>query len=191
MVVATRQRLWRSVSRFSFTGWARRDSKSRSKSGREGDPAFCRCRCHNPARSNRTSSKGVQSRAGIAALFGSYDDEPGEPNFLSQYRNLLHHYVHQQGREDASTFWGGCGAIRRDVFLAIGGLTKGMFRPSVEDIELGTGSEKPATESELCKSLQVKHLKRWDLSRCSKPTFFSGRYHGLKSSSESATVSTI
>ncbi len=35
---------------------------------------------------------------GIAALFGSYDDEPAESNFLSQYRNLLHHYVHQQGR---------------------------------------------------------------------------------------------
>ena len=51
------------------------------------------------------------------ALFGSYDDQPAEPNFLSQYRNLLHHYVHQRGREDASTFWGACGAIRREVFL--------------------------------------------------------------------------
>jgi cellulose synthase/poly-beta-1,6-N-acetylglucosamine synthase-like glycosyltransferase len=60
----------------------------------------------------------------IDALFGSYDDQPAEPNFLSQYRNLLHHYVHQCGREEASTFWGACGAIRRDVFLAA--LTRGM-----------------------------------------------------------------
>ena len=48
-----------------------------------------------------------------AALFGSYDDAPGDPGLLSQYRNLLHHFVHQTGREEASTFWAGCGAIRR------------------------------------------------------------------------------
>ena len=32
----------------------------------------------------------------LAALFGSYDDRPSENNFLSQYKNLFHHYVHQQ-----------------------------------------------------------------------------------------------
>lgn len=30
---------------------------------------------------------------------------------------LLHHYVHQTACEQASTFWGACGAIRREVFL--------------------------------------------------------------------------
>ncbi len=29
----------------------------------------------------------------LAALFGSYDDEPAAANFLSQYKNLLHHYT--------------------------------------------------------------------------------------------------
>src|SRR5687767_9347944 len=28
----------------------------------------------------------------ISALFGSYDDAPGEKNFLSQYKNLQHHF---------------------------------------------------------------------------------------------------
>jgi hypothetical protein len=50
-------------------------------------------------------------------LIGSYDDAPGANNFLSQYKNLFHHYTHQTGSEEASTFWGACGAIRRDVFL--------------------------------------------------------------------------
>ncbi|HKU51689.1 MAG TPA: glycosyltransferase family 2 protein, partial [Nitrospira sp.] len=59
-------------------------------------------------------AKVFREERGLTALFGSYDDDPGETNFLSQYRNLLHHYVHQNGREDASTFWGACGAIRRD-----------------------------------------------------------------------------
>ena len=53
----------------------------------------------------------------LSALFGSYDDQPGDPGFLSQYRNLFHHYVHQNASEEASTFWSGCGIIRRDAFL--------------------------------------------------------------------------
>lgn len=109
---------------------------------------------------------------GIAALFGSYDDEPGETNFLSQYRNLLHHYVHQQGREDASTFWAGCGAIRREVFLSMGGFDEGYVRPSVEDIELGYRLRKAGHRIRLCKSLQVKHLKRWDVVAMLKADFF-------------------
>jgi glycosyltransferase involved in cell wall biosynthesis len=42
----------------------------------------------------------------IDALIGSYDDAPGSANFLSQYRNLLHHYTHQQACSEASTFLG-------------------------------------------------------------------------------------
>src|SRR5450755_3980206 len=30
----------------------------------------------------------------LSALFGSYDDAPAAPGFVSQYRNLLHHFVH-------------------------------------------------------------------------------------------------
>src|SRR5262249_22539130 len=30
-----------------------------------------------------------QRKPDLAALFGSYDDDPGETNFLSQYRNVL------------------------------------------------------------------------------------------------------
>ena len=48
----------------------------------------------------------------ISALFGSYDDEPGEKNFLSQYKNLQHHFVHQNSNSEAATFWAGLGAIR-------------------------------------------------------------------------------
>ena len=34
----------------------------------------------------------------LAGVFGSYDDQPHEPNFLSQYKNLLHHFTHQTAR---------------------------------------------------------------------------------------------
>ena len=104
----------------------------------------------------------MQAHPNVAACFGSYDDAPFATNFLSQYRNLLHHYVHQQGNIDASTFWSGCGAIRRDVFLAVGGFNEHLYeRPSIEDIELGYRLQAAGHKVQLEKLLQVKHMKRW------------------------------
>jgi glycosyltransferase involved in cell wall biosynthesis len=108
----------------------------------------------------------------VAAIIGSYDDQPGESNFLSQYRNLLHHYVHQNGREEASTFWGACGAIRREVFLAMGGFDETYFKPSIEDIELGYRLTRAGHRIRLCKSLQVKHWKRWTMVSMLQADFF-------------------
>jgi glycosyltransferase involved in cell wall biosynthesis len=98
----------------------------------------------------------------LAALIGSYDEEPSEANFHSQYKNLFHHYVHQRGRAEASTFWGACGAIRRDVFLKAGGFDPSYDRPSIEDIELGYRLKAASQRIRLLPDLQVKHLKRWN-----------------------------
>jgi glycosyltransferase involved in cell wall biosynthesis len=100
----------------------------------------------------------------IDALIGSYDFEPGAPNFLSQYKNLFHSFVHHHGRRDASTFWTGCGAIRRSVFLATGGFPEHWTRPSVEDIEFGAAIRRLGGRIRLDPDLEVKHLKRWDLA---------------------------
>jgi len=108
----------------------------------------------------------------VSAIIGSYDDQPTEPNFLSQYRNLLHHYVHQNGREEASTFWGACGAIYRDVFLVVGGFDETYVKPSIEDIELGYRLKKAGYTIRLCKSLQVKHWKRWTVGSMVQADFF-------------------
>ena len=97
----------------------------------------------------------------IAAIIGSYDDRPGATNFLSQYKNLFHHYTHQMACEDGSTFWGACGAIRRETFWAINGFDESYRYPSVEDIELGYRLKRAGYQIRLCKSIQVKHLKRW------------------------------
>ena len=117
-------------------------------------------------------AKVFQQEPDLAALFGSYDDDPGETNFLSQYRNLLHHYVHQNGGEDASTFWGACGAIRREIFLAMGGFDEMYVTPSIEDIELGYRLKRAGYSIRLCRSLQVKHWKRWELCSMLKADFF-------------------
>jgi len=108
----------------------------------------------------------------LTALFGSYDDEPGENNFLSQYKNLFHHYVHQMSREEASTFWCGCGAVRRKVFLELGGFKETYRKPSIEDIELGYRMKQAGYRIRLSKELQVKHLKRWNFRSLLKSDFF-------------------
>ena len=102
-----------------------------------------------------------RSDPGLAACFGSYDEAPADEGFLSQYKNLFHHYVHQSAREEASTFWSGCGAVRRDIFLALGGFDPSYTRPTIEDIELGYRLRRAGYRIRLEKRLQVKHMKRW------------------------------
>jgi GT2 family glycosyltransferase len=100
----------------------------------------------------------------IAAVFGSYNLHPTAPGLVSQYRNLLHHFVHQTGRAEASTFWAGCGAVRRAAFEHVGGFDERSFpRPSIEDIELGYRLRRAGYRILLDKSLQGMHLKRWTL----------------------------
>ncbi|MFW6145568.1 MAG: glycosyltransferase family 2 protein [bacterium] len=116
--------------------------------------------------------RAFQKDSGLAALFGSYDDAPAEANFLSQYKNLFHHYVHQTASEQASTFWGACGAIRRDVFWGVGGFDESYRHPCIEDVELGYRVKKSGYSIRLLKELQVKHLKRWGFISLLKADLF-------------------
>jgi len=100
----------------------------------------------------------------LAALFGSYDNAPIETNFVSQYKNLMHHYVHQHAPEVQVSFWAGCGAIRKQAFVEIGGFDFLRFpKPSIEDIDLGLRLSKAKKTIRLDKTLQGKHLKKWTL----------------------------
>ncbi len=108
----------------------------------------------------------------LDAVIGSYDDSPEAPDFLSQYRNLMHHFVHQSSLEAASTFWSGCGAIRREVFLQHSGFSEDYRRPAIEDIELGYRLIASGHQILLDKNLQVKHLKAWTFWRLIKTDIF-------------------
>jgi glycosyltransferase involved in cell wall biosynthesis len=108
----------------------------------------------------------------LAAVIGSYDDDPEAANFFSRYKNLLHHFTHQNASSRASTFWGACGAIRRHIFLAAGGFDESYRKPSIEDIELGYRLTETGHEIKLVKSLQVKHLKRWGFLSLLNSDFF-------------------
>lgn len=100
----------------------------------------------------------------LTAIFGSYDSRPAAAGLVSEYRNLLHRYVHLQGAGEAETFWAGCGAIRREAFEAVGGFDTARFpRPQIEDIELGYRLRDRGGRIRLDPAIQGTHLKRWNL----------------------------
>jgi len=103
-------------------------------------------------------------QAEIAAMFGSYDAAPEERNFVSQFKNLHHHFIHQRSLAQAQTFWAGCGALRRLAFETVGGFNEQQYpQPSIEDIELGHRLRRKGFRILLDKELQVTHLKRWTI----------------------------
>lgn len=108
----------------------------------------------------------------LDALIGSYDDDPAEPDFLSQYKNLMHCFVHHTSRSEACTFWSGCGAIRREVFLSYSGFDESYARPAIEDIELGYRLTEAGRRILLDRNVQVKHLKRWSFWNLLKTDIF-------------------
>ena len=115
----------------------------------------------------------IEAEPGIVAIFGAYDDDPTSPDFLSQYRNLLHRYVHNTSVGEADTFWAGCGAVRRDAYAAIGGFDEARYpRPQIEDIDLGYRLRERGGRIVLRAELQGAHLKRWTLVKAVRADLF-------------------
>ncbi len=98
----------------------------------------------------------------VAAVFGSYDSTPDGQHWFSRYKNLMHRFYHQTAQRDAQTFWAGCGAVRKDMFLRIGGFDVETYRvPSIEDIELGYRIRHAGGRIAVDPTLLGKHLKVW------------------------------
>jgi len=105
------------------------------------------------------------SDPGLSAIFGSYDDTPEAPGAVSAFRNLLHHFVHQQSAGEATTFWAGLGAVRCEAFTRAGGFDAARYpTSSIEDIELGMRMAASGARMRLDPALQGTHLKRWTLA---------------------------
>jgi GT2 family glycosyltransferase len=99
-----------------------------------------------------------------SAVFGSYDSTPSHSGVVSEFRNLLHHFVHQRSAGEAETFWAGCGAVRATAFRAVGMFDEWHYpRPQIEDIELGRRLRTHGHRILLRPEIQGTHLKRWTL----------------------------
>lgn len=113
----------------------------------------------------------------LGGVFGSYDAMPLNRGFVSQYRNLLHHYVHQRNGGEAESFWAGCGAVRAIAFAKAGKFDDVRYpRPEIEDIELGYRMRDAGFRLILDPAIQGTHLKRWTLPAMLNANF---RHRGL------------
>lgn len=110
----------------------------------------------------------IQDEAAPAAIIGSYDHAPADQSTISRFRNLMHHYVHQESQVNISSFWGACGIIRADVFHEMGGFDETFRQASVEDIELGYRLSQNGYSIQLRREMQVKHLKKWTFANILK-----------------------
>ncbi len=102
----------------------------------------------------------MEQDPGLCALFGSYDAHPLHQDFFSRFKNLFHHYVHQHAKTEATTFWSGCGAVRKAAFMETGGFPK-SYSYAIEDVALGYSLHKKGRRIKLIKELQVTHMKKW------------------------------
>ncbi len=120
--------------------------------------------CEVDSQTLEVLAKTLEERPDLAAVFGSYDDRPVAQGVVSQFRNLLHHHVHQTSTPRVSTFWAGCGAIRRVIFEAVGGFDAIRYpRPAIEDIELGYRVTAAGGRIEIQRDALVRHHKNWGL----------------------------
>ena len=108
----------------------------------------------------------------LDAVFGSYDDQPSGGTAVSDFRNLLHHFVHQGSRRQASTFWAGCGAVRRSIFSQTG-FDESYTGASIEDVAFGLRLTASGHRIESRPEIQVTHLKTWTLKSFLATDLFS------------------
>jgi GT2 family glycosyltransferase len=105
-------------------------------------------------------------KTGAVAAFGSYDDHPRSKRLPALYANLRHHFVHQAGSLEATTFWSGIGLMKADVFRRFGGYDEILFaHPSIEDVELGMRLINAGERIRLVPEAQGTHWKDWTLWR--------------------------
>lgn len=106
----------------------------------------------------------LRSRTELSAVFGSLDDGPADASFVSRYRNLLSHELHECLAGEVGLFWAACGAIRRSAFCDVGGFDEWRFTSAeVESVELGARLSRSGHRILLRADLQATHLRRYSL----------------------------
>ncbi|MFN7922191.1 MAG: glycosyltransferase family 2 protein [Bryobacteraceae bacterium] len=108
----------------------------------------------------------------LDAVCGSYDTRPSVDGTVSQFRNLLHSFVHRNAKRNTSTFWSGCGAVRRQRFLAAGGFSSDFSRPCIEDVEFGYRLQRAGGKLRLEPRIEVTHHKDCSLANMVRTDLF-------------------
>ncbi|MFZ1527907.1 MAG: glycosyltransferase family 2 protein [Ferruginibacter sp.] len=107
------------------------------------------------------------------AVIGSYDKECNSYDFPSCFKNLMHHYTHQNSKYEAPHFWTGCGAVYAAEFHKLNGFDTRYKGALVEDVEFGYRLRCLGKKIFLQKNLLVKHLKVYTFWNLFRSDFFN------------------
>ena len=75
----------------------------------------------------------------------------------------MHAQVHLASAGEVTSFWAGCGAVRRDAFFQAGSFDEAFRYPSVEDVEFGGRLHLAGYGSAESRDTS-NHRKRWTLT---------------------------
>lgn len=117
-------------------------------------------------------AEALQRDAGVDAVVGSLAARTPAPGFFSQFKNFQHHYTHQTARSEGATLDSGRMAIRRDVFLDLGGFEPAFAGASIEDIALGYRMVRLGHRIRFVPDIQLVHLKGYTLAQMVRSDIF-------------------
>lgn len=122
-----------------------------------------------------TLQKIVNAIEGQIAVTGMYARIP----YLNRFFSLYHNYYAHRSQKETNTltfmFHTSCGAIRKDVFKAIGGFNENMRKPTVEDVDFGYRLMENGHRVYLDKSIQVTHFTDYNFSKLIKSYFYKSK----------------
>jgi glycosyltransferase involved in cell wall biosynthesis len=119
-----------------------------------------------------TLSLFVDSLESYPAVFGIYTQKPGTQKLLSLYQNFYAHKSIIDTEEHTCMFYSYCAAIKKDLFLAVGGFDESWRRATVEDVQLGLRLCEKGHRVYLNKNIQVVHHANFNIKRFIKNYFY-------------------
>lgn len=118
----------------------------------------------------------LDGRPDIHAVSASHDERSGAGNFVSQYWNLLQRFGEEQNAGRCAQFATGCGAVRRDAFLAAGMYDEWRFASAcLENAELAGRLRQGGHGVLLSTDLKIGSLRRWSLLSVCREVWARGR----------------
>lgn len=101
----------------------------------------------------------------IKASIGSYTIDTPIKNAYSKFKNIFHHYNHQNLGNYSPSFWTGCGAVYKTTFLKTGKFDTAEEISPIEDIDFGYRLNSMGYKIKINKEAQVVHLKDYCLKK--------------------------
>lgn len=98
---------------------------------------------------------------GYDACTGRLSHVHRHAGFASQYKNLWMAFTYESLPEDVTLFYTSASAIRRELFLELGGFSKSFVAPSVEDTAFGQVLGDHGCRVAAEQRLAVEHLKAY------------------------------